>query len=379
MQTFLGKAYKGNDTNLQKGLLTGVLRVGKESIFSKWNNFKVYGISSHNFDTHFGFTDRETKKILTYFDLQNRTNDIKKWYNGYKFGNTSQIYNPWSIVNYIDSNSEGFKPYWVNSGNYSLIKERIFELETKGIIQDLIEGKIIDKPLTENFVFTDFENSNELLWTLLTDSGYLTQIEKSDFGHYKLKIPNSEVRFVFTDIIKKWLDTEVKLKKDMLISTARHLINNKISEFEIGFKKIIGDTLSYYDSARKTDNNTNEIIISSEQIYHVYTLGLLAILADDYIIESNRESKHCRYDIILIPHDKSKNGIVIEIKLTEKQKINEKDVKFKNRINKKIDEVLKQIEINEYHTELLTNKIKLDNIIKLPIVFAGKEPYILKL
>ena len=375
MQTFLGKAFKGNNTNLKKGLLTGVMRVGKESIFSKWNNFKVYGITSHNFDNHFGFTNKETEKILTYFDLQNKANDIKKWYDGYKFGKTLQIYNPWSIVNYIDGNKEGFKPYWVNSGDYSLIKERIFELGTKDKIQDLIEGKIIDKELKENFVFSDFETDNELLWTLLTDNGYLTQIEKSDFGNYKLKIPNNEVRLVFTDIIRKWLDTEVKIKRDLLISTARYLINNKIPEFEIEFKKIIGDTISYYDTAKKTRGHAP----LPEQIYHVYTLGLLAILADDYIIKSNRESKHGRYDIMLIPHDKNKNGIVLEIKQIEKQKTNEKNEKFKERINNKIDEALTQIEKNEYHTELITNKIKLENIIKLAIVFAGKEPYILKL
>ena len=376
MQTFLGKVFKGNDTNIKKGLLTGVMRVGKESIFSKWNNFRVYGITSPYFDTYFGFLENEIEKILTYFDLQKRAANIKKWYDGYKFGNTEKIYNPWSIANYICYEKEGFKPYWVNSGDYSLIKERIFELETKNIIQDLIEGKIIEKELKENFVFSDFETNNDLLWTLLTDNGYLTQIEKSKYGNYKLKIPNKEVRIVFTDIIRMWLNTEVKIKRDLLIDTAEDLINNRISDFETGFKKIVGDTLSYFDTARKSSGETT---IDTEQIYHVYTLGLLAILADDYIIKSNRESKHGRYDILLIPHEKQQNGIVIEIKQTKKQSINEEKEYFKKRINKSIDEALKQIEINQYHTELITNKIKPENIIKLPIVFAGKEPYILKL
>ena len=378
MQTFLGKAFKGNDTNLKKGLLTGVMRVGKERIFSKWNNFAVYGITSPYFADKFGFTQNETKDILTYFGLEKRIKDIKKWYDGYKFGNTDQIYNPWSIVNYIAREEEGFKPHWINSGDYSLIKERIFELGTKNIIQDLIEGKIIDKELKENFVFSDFETNNELLWTLLTDNGYLTQVEKSKYGNYKLKIPNNEVRIVFTDIIRMWLNTELKIKRDLLIETAENLINNRIDDFEIGFKKIIQDTLSYFDTAKQKASR-EYAPLHKEQIYHVYTLGLLAILADDYIIKSNRESKHGRYDILLIPHDKNKNGIVIEIKQTEKQKINEDDDKFKSRINKKIDEALKQIEVNQYHAELITSKIKSENIIKLPIVFAGKEPYIIKL
>lgn len=124
----------------------------------------------------------------------------------------------------------------------------------------------------------------------MTDNGYLTQAGKSDFGNYKLKIPNNEVKIVFTDIIKTWLDTEVKLKRDLLINTTRFLINNKIEEFEKGFKQIIQDTLSYFDTAQKKDKNTKETLITNEQIYHVYTLGLLTVLADDYIIKSNRES-----------------------------------------------------------------------------------------
>ncbi len=256
MQGFLGNVYKGNDTNLKKGLLTGVLRVGRESIFSEWNNFDVYGITVPYFSDSFGFTKKETEEILTYFDLKSQINNVKKWYDGYKFGNLDNIFNPWSIVNYIAKEKAGFKPYWVNSGDYSLIKSRIIELGVKDKIKDLIEGKTIDKELKENFVFQDFETDNELLWTLLTDNGYLTQVEKSDFGNYKLKIPNNEVKIVFRDIIMTWLNTEVRIKRDLLISTTRSLINNRIIEFEKGFKRIIKNTLSYFDTAKKTNNYT---------------------------------------------------------------------------------------------------------------------------
>ncbi len=378
MQGFLGDAYKGNDGNLKKGLLTGVMRVGKESIFSEWNNFQVYGITMPYFSDKFGFTKNETEKLLTYFDLQKDKEKLAKWYDGYKFGNTSQIYNPWSIVSYVSNKEVGFRPYWVNSGDYSLIKSRIIELGVKDNIKNLIEGKTIDKELKENFVFQDFETDNELIWTLLTDNGYLTQVEKSKYGNYKLKIPNNEVKIVFKDIIMTWLNKEVKIKRDLLIEMAESLINNRIHEFEIVFREIIGDTLSYFDTAKKTDKNTKETIITNEQIYHVYMLGLLAILTDDYTIKSNRESGLGRYDIMLIPYEKKQNGIVIEIKQIEKQKINEKDDKFQKRINNMLDKALAQIEKNEYYTELITNKIKPENIIKLPIVFAGKKPYINK-
>ncbi|MEA3451120.1 MAG: AAA family ATPase, partial [Bacteroidota bacterium] len=297
MQGFLGDAYKGNDINLKKGFLTGVMRVGKESIFSEWNNFHVYGTTIPYFSDKFGFTQQETEKILTYFGLDNKISDVKKWYDGYQFGKTAQIYNPWSVVSYIANKESGFKPYWVNSGDYSLIKNRILELGVKDSIKNLIEGKTIDKELKDNFVFQDFETDNELLWTLLTYNGYLTQAGESKYGNYKMKIPNNEIKIVFTDIIMTWLNREVKIKRDLLISTAEDLINNRIKDFEIGFKKIIGDTISYFDTANKTveTNGVSETIITNsqprffgEQIYHVYILGLLAILTDDYIIKSNR-------------------------------------------------------------------------------------------
>jgi hypothetical protein len=209
MQGFLGETFKGNDENLQKGLLTGVMRVGKESIFSEWNNFDVFGITSHYYAESFGFTAPETEKILNDFGLGDNLVSIKKWYNGYKFGNCDNIYNPWSIVNYIANNMDGFKPYWVNSGDYTLIKCRIIEIGVNEKIQDLIEGKTIDKELKDNFVFQDFETNNELIWTLLTDNGYLTVVEKGKYGNFRLKIPNNETKIVFKDIISTWFDNEL--------------------------------------------------------------------------------------------------------------------------------------------------------------------------
>ncbi len=285
MQTFLGKAYKGNDTNLKKGLLTGVMRIGRESIFSKWNNFDTFGVTSTYYADSFGFTQQETEKILTYFDLQDKINDIEKWYDGYKFGNVDNIYNPWSIVNYISKKEDGFKPYWVNTSDDSLIKERITEPNIKENILELIAGKTIVKTIRENFVFPDFENNTELLWTLLFYSGFLTQVKEVSLNRYELTIPNYELKFVFKNLILEWIGTAYKFNQDLLITTSNHLINNDKEEFEKGFKQIIGDTLSYFDIAPKKNKKTKEIIIPHEQFFHVYTLGLLAILSDDYIIK----------------------------------------------------------------------------------------------
>jgi hypothetical protein len=367
MQTFMGSAFKGNN-DLVKGLITGVMRVGRESIFSDWNNFDVFGITSTYFADKFGFTQSETEKILTYFELQDSIDDVEKWYNGYKFGNVDKIYNPWSIINFISKESDGFRAYWVNTSDDSIIKERITEPNVKEAIQELICKNTIIRTIKENFVFPDFENDSELLWSILFYSGFLTQTKQISLNRYELKIPNYELKFVFENIILEWLQTSYKFNQDLLITTANYLIINNIPDFENGFKQIIGDSISYFDTAK-----------DAEQIYHVYTLGLLAILSDDYLIKSNRESGEGRYDIVLIPRNQANNGVVIEIKRIDGQGENEEYNAFKKRINHEIESARQQIERKKYYKELLSHKIALDKIIRIPIVFAGKEPYITKL
>ena len=362
MQTFLGEAFKENES-LQKGLLTGITRISKESMFSDWNNFKVFALTSPYFSDKFGFTEEETKKLLKYFDLFDNYKNVKKWYDGYIFGNTDKIYNPWSIVNYVAYKEEGFKPYWVNTSADTLIRDKITDAGIENDLKKLLSGEIIEKRLEENFVFSDFDTDAEMIWTLLTYSGYLTQIKKAKYDNYELKIPNNEVKIVFKNIVKFWFTAKMKIKRELLISTSEHLINNRISKFEKGFKKIIGNTISYFDKGGEP-----------ERIYHVYTLGLLAILSDDYIIKSNGESGDGRYDILLIPFDKTKFGIVIEFKQIKKRH-NEEDKDFHERIDTSIENARNQINENQYYKELLANKIEEKNIIKLAIVFAGKEPY----
>jgi len=378
MQTFLGSAFKGNN-DLEKGLLTGVMRVGRESIFSDWNNFSVFGITSTYFADSFGFTQSDTVKILTYFGLQDKIEDVEKWYDGYKFGKVQQIYNPWSIVNYISCVEDGFKPYWVNSSDDSIIKQRITEPGVNEVIQELISQKTIIRTIKENFIFPDFEGDTELLWSLLFYSGFLTQVREVSLYRYELKIPNYEIKFVFENLILEWLKTNYKFNQDLLITTTNYLVNNNLNDFEIGFKKIIGDSISYFDIAIKKDRTTEEIITSQEQIYHIYTLGLLAILSDDYIIKSNRESGEGRYDIILIPRNIKNNGIVIEIKKIEGQEKSEDYKTFKTRVNNEIENAMQQIERKKYYNELISHKVELNKIIRVPIVFAGKEPYITKI
>jgi len=367
MRNLLSGAFKDNST-LYKGVITGILRVSKESIFSGLNNLSVYSILNNQFSDKFGFTEQEVSKIIEDFEVKTEYSQIKKWYNGYKFGKTEDIYNPWSILNYALHPEDGFNTFWTNTSSNELMKSQIKKKDAAYIRQEimkLINGETIVKDIEENFVFSDLDTPKEILWTLLTYSGYLTTRNNVSRKEYELIIPNYELKTVFQDTIVEWLQTDIKIIKSLLQNTANYLISNKINEFEKGFKQIIGDTFSYYDTAK-----------NNEYIYHSYVLGLLAIVGDDYIIKSNKESGEGRYDIMLIPHDKSKNGVVIEIKQIEKQKDNESDSHFAKRINEMIERALAQIDKNQYYKELIENKIRIENIIKIPIVFAGKEPYI---
>ena len=364
MRNLMSGAFKANNY-LYKGVITGILRISKESIFSGLNNVSVYSILDDEFSDKFGFTESETKQILFDFKVPTEYEQIIKWYNGYKFGDTNNIYNPWSILNYAVSHKNGFKAFWVNTSSDELLKERLQERDanfTREQLLKLINNETIEKNIEENFVFPDLPRKKELLWSLLTFSGYLTPIKKTGRKSYELAIPNYEIKTVFQDIILDWLDNEVKIKQILLTDTTKHLINNEIEKFEKGFKEIVGDTFSYFDTQGEPEN-----------VYQSFVLGLLAIIGDDYIIKSNRESGEGRYDIMLIPHDKTKFGIVIEIKQIARGE-KENDNSFTKRIDNKIREAYNQIDKNKYYKELIDNKVL--KIIKLPIVFAGKEPFI---
>lgn len=364
MRNLLSGALKDNPY-LYKGVITGILRVSKESIFTGLNNIGVYTILEQEFSDKFGFTEQETMQILEDLQVPTPYSEIKKWYDGYTFGDLTNIYNPWSILNYIVGYRNGFKPYWVNTSSDELLKERIKHKEStdsRELIHKLLNDESIEKVIEENFIFPDLETNKDLLWTLFTFSGYLTIGNKRDINIYELKIPNYEIKTVFQDIIFHWFHTEIRIIRNLLEDTANYLITNRLDKFAEGFQKIIGDTFSYYDTAGEP-----------EKVYQAYTLGLLAILCDDYVIRSNRESGEGRYDILLIPKDKTQNGVVIEIKQIEKKK-RESQKKFKERIQKELESALKQIEENEYYKELLEHDVT--NIIKVPIVFVGKTAYI---
>jgi hypothetical protein len=377
MRNLLSGAYKDN-VYLYKGVLTGILRVSRESIFTGLNNLGVYTILEPNFSDKFGFTEEEVKQITTDLNIPEKFENIKRWYDGYTMGKKKDMYNPWSILNYAVDYETGFKPYWVNTSSDELLKDKIKDKnneDTRLDILKLINGETITKEIHENFVFPDLDTNIDLVWTLLTFSGYLTVVEIKDINLCKLQIPNYELKYVFKNIILHWFNNDIKITRTLLIDTANYLVTNQLDKFAEGFKRIIGDTFSYYDTAG-----------TPEKVYQAYTLGLLAILTDDYIIRSNRESGNGKYDILLLPKQRSSTilvdkppsqhptGVVIEIKRIKRKKGQKIP---KERINEELKNAMKQIEDNQYYKELIDHGIT--NIIKLPIVFVGKEAFFLKI
>lgn len=367
MKSFFGGAFKTNNS-LQKGVITGVMRVSKESLFSHINNVEVYSVLDYRYADKFGFTEEETQTLLQYFNMGEDFQTIKKWYDGYNMGNVSDIYNPWSITGYIAKPEQGFKAHWVNTSGDDLIKERIVEQGAevfRSSVEALLQGQSIEKPVEEQIIFADFLSKKDLFWSLLLYSGYLTPVRaevSSDF--YELKIPSYEIKTLFQKIIRQWFDVGLNVHASLLHEMIKSLTQNRIKDFEKYFKEIMGDTFSYFDLDNPNDEEQKK---QAEKVWQAYTLGVLSIASEDYIIKSNRESGNGRYDILLLPKVKTKYGILIEVKTMDKDA-------SEKQIATKLKKALGQIEKNEYYKELIAHDIP--KRIEIAMVFAGKKVHI---
>ena len=345
---------KDNDY-VKKALVTGILRVAKESIFSGLNNLEVNTILGDSFSDKFGFTLEEVKKLVEYFDATDDMKEIENWYNGYIFGD-EVIYNPWSVLNYIDNKEEGFMPYWINSSSNDLIKRLLIkgDKEMKLELQELICGNSINKVIDDTIVMSEVEDSNQNIWSFLTMSGYLKAVKTENIEgklNCELKIPNKEVLIFYKNLIEKWFqDTMTNQKYELMLNM---LTTGEIEIFAGIFEQFVINNLSYFDVSGT----------EPERVYHAFVLGMLISLSEKYEVKSNKESGYGRYDVMLIPKDTSKIGIIMEFK-----KI---DDFLKTTIEEASKIALKQIEDMKYSQELESRGIK--NIIKLAIVFKGKE------
>ena len=311
IRAMFGKALKTNDA-LAFAVLTGCLRVSKESIFTGLNNFKILSITDTRFDEQFGFTDTEVRKLLLDYHLEDRFGEVKEWYDGYHFGN-ADVYCPWDVVNFVDraKDDRAAKPeaYWINTSGNELVKRFIDKANktTKSEIERLINGEVIEKELRLDLTYEEIDQSIENLWSVLFTTGYLTQSERNENGAYRLIIPNREVREVFRLQINEWFKKSIFSNTERLTAFWKAFEEGDTEGIEQYMNRILSNSISVFDTkARKEEK---------ESSYHNLLVGILTGNAD-WLVKSNVEAGEGFADII-VETDDPDAGIVVELKYTK--------------------------------------------------------------
>ena len=353
IRLMFGKALKTNEY-LEFAVLTGCLRISKESIFTGLNNFKVLSITDTRFDEQFGFTEDEVKEILKYYSLEDKFSELKKWYDGYRFGN-AEIYCPWDVINHVDklryeTDAEP-QNYWLNSSGNGLVKRLIDKADknTRYEIESLMEGSTIEKKLYLELTYDDLDTKVNNIWSVLFTTGYLTLADKPSNGIYKLRIPNYEIRKIYEDQILDLFDDVVLNDKDNLSSLWSSFIDGDSKNIEDIINNILSKTISVLDPKGSEKEK--------EKYYHAFLSGLL-VGNQDWSVSSNKESGLGFADI-MVKLDNSNKGFVIEIKSVDKLS---EDACTK---------AIQQIHDKRYY-EYLLNEDK-DDILLYGIVFYKKS------
>lgn len=344
---------------MERGLLTGITRVSKESIFSDLNNLEIVTTTSDKYSNSFGFTEDEVMDALQLFGLQGQADEVKKWYDGFCFGKRKDIYNPWSITKFLDTGK--FDSYWVNTSSNSLIGKLIQEgtSDIKIAMEDLLEGKTIETVVDEEIIFEQLENNSEAVWSLLLACGYLKVNKASDNGaggNYVLSLTNFEVKNMFRRMIQGWFGNASVRYNDFI----KALLSDDIDYMNQYMNQVAMQTFSFFDTG-KTMTGQEE----PERFYHGFVLGLMVELADKYRITSNRESGLGRYDIMLEPLEKNQMAYVIEFKVHK--------TKREKNLQETAENALRQIADKDYDADLLVKGIRKEDIRHLGFAFSGKK------
>ncbi len=362
MRNMFGAVLKTNPY-LERAVLTGILRVAKESLFSGLNNLKVYSILNSKYAEYFGFTEVEMQGLLMQAKLEHKVDEVKNWYNGYVFGGTT-VYNPWSIANYFDEGTA--KPYWINTSDNKLIRDLIIKSSDrfKTKLEDLLAGKPIECDINEDMVFGDLGYRSEMaIWSLLLLSGYLNVLKKEmidDELKVTLDIPNHEVRSLYRRIIKNWLtDEQDDELYNEILST---LLAGDIDRFADHLALFMEQTISYHDFGN-----------DPEAFFHGLLIGLTASLYNNknYKITSNRESGYGRYDYLIFSHDLTKPTVILELKRVKKSKADMSEKQLNELLDKTAAEALEQIAAKNYLAE--AKKLGATKIIQIGLAFCGKR------
>ena len=354
MRGLLGQVLKTNDF-LQFAVLTGCLRISKESIFTGLNNFEVLSILNVQYDECFGFTDTEVKKILSDYNLSDHYLQIREWYDGYRFGNTD-IYCPWDVIRYCKSlcaDPDALpEDFWSNSSGNEIVRRFIdkADIQTKNEIERLISGECIEKEIAEELTYNELDKSIENLWSVLFTTGYLTQQGRTQNGKYLLSIPNTEIRNLFTKKIKEWFSDVSKNDGKTLEIFCNAFIEKKPEKIEQLFGDYLWNTISIRDTAIAKEKKEN--------FYHGILLGLLGYKSS-WLIKSNAESG-IGYSDILIEAPENRTGIVIELKYAED-----------GNMDAACKQALKQIEDKDYIAKLKQDGMR--NFIKYGVACYKKD------
>lgn len=358
MRNFFSGAFKDNK-NLSYGFLTGILRIAQESIFSGLNNLTVNSVMDEEYDRYFGFTDSEVREMLDYYGVSEKEKELKDWYDGYIFGST-EIYNPWSVINYI---SRGCipQPYWVNTGKNEILED-VLKVATEDIAENLsalLQGERVIARIDQNVVYRSLLEDPANIYSLLFVTGYLKTLAKelqTDGGYLcEVSIPNREIAAVYKNEILSYLLQTGAITRTTANKIMESLYANDFEKLQKAITEYMNKSISFFDTG-------------TESFYHGLLLGLIALMDNQYKIKSNRESGDGRYDISLIPKEKKYSGIIMELKW--KNDLNEEE------LERLAEEALKQINEKRYDSEMREEGIR--SILKLGVAFSGKKIKILK-
>ncbi len=360
IRRMFNSAFKTNPS-MERAIMTGITRVSKESIFSDLNHLEVVTTTSEKYADCFGFTEKEVFEALHEFSMSEDEEQVKSWYDGFTFGNIRDIYNPWSIINYLDKRKLG--AYWANSSSNRLVNLLIRQgnAQTKTIMEDLMKGGVLETELDEEIIFDQLRKKYGSVWSMLLASGYLKVADKrfsQETGAftYCLELTNREVYMMFRNMIRDWFSEEDVPYNDFI----KALLLGDVKAMNRYMNKVALATFSYFDTGNKPSGD-----MEPERFYHGFVLGLMVELAGRYRVTSNRESGFGRYDVMLEPCKEEDPAFVLEFKVH--------DPEDEDTLEDTVQEALKQITDKNYDSELIARGILKKRIRHLGFAFEGKR------